>query len=521
MKNYENSIIEILHTQGSFSKPFIKYGISLLKNCPLKKYLELRIFLWNSNDSEKNLKMIKEYEFFIKQNKNLYFKLMNEKLINLQRSKKKYESIIVYKWLKKNFKNISPKFRSIISISLFNYVAFSNFKVNKVRLWGEEIEINKTIKLFYLIGKSRESAKKELYEESLMYLNEAYIISKKIYHIPGILNSLNDYAWYSKKILIKNYKIIGRELFYILGYFKEKNEIKINILDTLDYVFDDFSKNKIELYLLINTLEKKNIPKKYIKLFKEAKKYELKTYINSYEIKEDLIIFFKENNYLKKGISKTTFFKIVNNKNKTIKSNTIKSILMKNPNIKIIDNIPYDFKNELYKIQIIKEYEKNKKIFKSLKSIKNKLMSTYSATLNRKKIFPNIIKNYDIFIKKDFKEIEKSIEYMFFVLKIIKSDEFTESRKDLFNKFIKKIKNKEKFLNSYLNSYEYEKNVMDIFIRNYVRYNIKWKIKLIPNKKIFKFIKVYGLNEQTANISLWYFENKEKFYFFKAIKNFL
>ena len=85
-------------------------------------------------------------------------------------------------------------------------------------------------------------------------------------------------------------------------------------------------------------------------------------------------------------------------------------------------------------------------------------------------------------------------------------------------KFFEKIHHKKEFITFYFELFEQEKEAMDVYMRNYTRYNRKWEMKLPVEQKLKWFIKKFGLKEQPAVLSYWCFEKEERYVFLRAMK---
>jgi len=98
---------------------------------------------------------------------------------------------------------------------------------------------------------------------------------------------------------------------------------------------------------------------------------------------------------------------------------------------------------------------------------------------------------------------------------------FFLARRELAFNFLKNLNDKYRniFINFYLSLSEEEKEMMDIFIRNYVRYNREWELKLSHIPHIDNLIKAFHLKENPSLLSIFSFEKRERKRFLRIIEN--
>lgn len=155
-------------------------------------------------------------------------------------------------------------------------------------------------------------------------------------------------------------------------------------------------------------------------------------------------------------------------------------------------------------------------------------ISSFMALFNRKKIFPYLTKNvlilFELFSKNwknFFSEFKNKWEIKRFISFMGKDiHPFFLARRNLAESFINNLspKNRSKFINFYLSLPEKDREIIDIFVRNYVRYNRKWEfdIPLISNG-LNNFIETYKLPKIPSYLSFFSFDKKERKKFQKII----
>jgi len=427
---------------------------------------------------------------------------------------------------------------------LINY-SFMNEDLNlpKSRFWSKDKEISPSTKLFLLIGKARKEIKEGRIEKGVSYYQKGLQIAAKIPHPSGIITCYNDISWYL--INEKPFKALyyAEKGIYYLSYYFEDPKIYFYILDTIFNI-----EKKLNYYKIFETSEIIDIYKdddfvksKYSNLLNEIKKFDVNFNKNLY--KNSL----KLRNYLKKQIkninktskltkiSRNKLNNILNGKTKNIRGDTIRK-LINGLNIDIDNNIPNEIFSEIIKIRIDQNFKNSVEYLKEKSKIeRNKLIvSTYMALFNRRNLYKYLIKkdvlkriiylidnDFDIFIN----FTQKKYETKRFISYILNPPTFIKGRRNLISKFLDNIdKAKLNFIiNFYLNIKENEREILDIFIRNYIRFD-KISHSLGINSDIrFKhndIIESLNLNSNSCILSYSSFSKWERVKFNRFLEKF-
>ncbi|MFN3699504.1 MAG: hypothetical protein ACK4SU_04820, partial [Dictyoglomus sp.] len=140
---------------------------------------------------------------------------------------------------------------------------------------------------------------------------------------------------------------------------------------------------------------------------------------------------------------------------------------------------------------------------------------TYMSLLNRKyfqkeRSLKELIKLMDKDFNEFLKIIEKDWYLMDFINKIFTAHPLIEARKNLACNFLKALpkKRRREFIYQYLEFKEKEKRYIEIFIRNYERYNKKWEITLNLKNIPEKFLRKYNLKKMPLILSIYSFDKK-------------
>ena len=467
-------VMDIISKYGSFSKPFVNYFLEYGRiNTLCKYYLFTLKYIWNGNYNsalstlEKGLNLCND-------NKTLYFIFLSQKLLILKKLKRDQEADKLFLKLKKDFYKIPKYARKIASSSLLN----SYSDISKFRIWGKIYEEDNSAKTFILIGKAKEEIEKNNLKKGIKLYLDAFKTAKSIPHPVGIINSLNNASWFLKESHPKISLILSNKLSYFLGLYREDMDRFLYALDTIFKIQRLNSDPKIlETADILTSLEK---------------------YLNKLNLPSEKLKYYKET------IEQAKDFKFSHKKSTNIR--------------KIYLNNKFDINNIFH---YISQLSNEDKIIL--------FVSSFMSSFNRKKIFPYITHNIAIlfeYFSKDWNNFLLNSKDNWEILRFISFmgeniHPFFLARRELAFNFLKNLNDKYRniFINFYLSLSEEEKEMMDIFIRNYVRYNREWELKLSHIPHIDNLIKVFHLKENPSLLSFFSFEKRERKKFLRIIEN--
>ncbi|MBM7560302.1 hypothetical protein [Marinitoga litoralis] len=510
MNEKNREIFEIISDYGSFAKPFLNFMILKTKHDGWNHLFKSLEYSWKN----KRTKALEEIERGLKHNntKTLKYLLLAKKLSYLSSIREFDKSKEIYVFLRENFKNMPKKSRKIVSSVLINVENILNLN-EKTRLWSKEYELDPSTEIFITLGKAREKIKEEEYSEAWKYFERSLILSKKTPHRMGIITGLNDWSWYLKDFDLEKSKQLSHELMFYSGYYFEEMENRFGVFDT----FFEVNKGDIEtLFLYSNIIYyfyhklpesgKRNSKENYESMFNIIRKFiisEKSTYINTEELRNCI-----KNNIAniseaskKIHVSRKSLSGIINGKVLEIKGDTLKKILLGLNMVPDI-NSPEAIINEYGKIYIEKAFKEsvNKLEKMNVEERKRLFFNTYIACIYKPKIDIVQIKNLN-FVD-DF-----SIKW--FIIEMIKGNEFINARKNLVDHFFSKMNKSayNEFINIYYDLNKNEKEYMDVYIRNYSRYDIKWNIRIEIPDFLRNFVEKYSLKKMPATLAYWYYES--------------
>jgi DNA-binding Xre family transcriptional regulator len=525
---------------GSYSKPVLNYMLENKIDICYRHYLKSLEYIWK----REYLKALKEVNSGLKRckaNISIYYLLLSNKFIISFYINDTENLKNLYNKIRREYKKIPPTVRKITSQFLMNYSLMGqNTDFQKSRFWSKEKELSPSTKLFLLISKARREIKEKRIQNGISYYQKGLKIANKIPHPTGLITCFNDISWYLKDEKPLKSLYYAEKGIYYLGYYYEEPKINFYILDTIFSI-----EKKLNFYRIFETSELINkyknddfVKSKYGKLLKEIKKYnvdfEKNLYKNSKGLRNYLKKYIKNINKASKitKISRDKLYDILNGKTKNIRGETIRK-LINSLNIEIENITPNEIFSELIKIKIDENFEKAISFLNEKEDIeRNKLIiSTYMSLYDRKNQYRYLIKKDNLkkilyLINSDFEKFKeftnKRYETKRFISYVLNPPIFIKGRRDLVLKFLNNLhyENLNDFINFYLNINEDEREILDIFIRNYIRFN-KITINLGENIEIEKYKNIIDfLNLNTSSILLsFYFFSKWERVKFKRLLN--
>jgi hypothetical protein len=450
----------MIKSHGSFSKPFLNFIISNSNLSKAERAFILCVKYDYDYDREKALSEIRKIKDC--HDKNLKFLLMMKKL-ELYRSlgRRKYAQAL-YNKLREVLLYISPNIRDSVIDELIAYIALSgeqNDDLGKFKL--DNRHISDSANIFFEMNKGRKLIK-DGNKEGLENFKNALKIATKIYHPSGIVTALNALCWYGMKYNLDQALEYGKEALYSAGmYFEGANilyafDTVIEMMNnTSDIAFTEISRDFVELY--------EKAPENIKKRYKKAKRLAEDTLNGSfYHIDGKIKRFLRKINKeyaLDAFITRKQVYNILHSKVKSIRGETIRRIL-KRIDIKDfqVDSLPSPFWIEFIKM-------------------KDGLDDGIDAVINERQTL----------------------------------DPYVKARLDLEREFLGRMPEhiKENFIKAYLNLDEDERHVIDRFARDYIRYDIKWGMRIEVPDEMEEYVKVFHLKRMSAALAYWSYDDEK------------
>jgi len=529
-------IAYMLFKYGSFAKPFLNIILKEKIDKAWKHYFKSQKYEWRNN-FKRALEEIDKGIELCENNKTLYYLLLSEKVLFLRNlGEKKGDEY--FKELRRDFAKIPILARKITAPSLLGYFVskYKDLNTQRIRFWSSKYILDKSSELFLKVAKAEIEIKRNNIRKGISLYFDALRISKEIPHPRGVIKSLNDSAWYLRDIHPKISLKLARCSSYYVGWYKEDIESVFFVFDTLIEIqkrLKDFS--ILETIDIINFVEK-NLPigkgwgtkEHYKDTLSFVKKFNFdlrtKTYKNTEEIREYIKKYIgdKKLHEISKitGITRTNLRFLLLGKTKRIKDDTLRKIIEK-LNISVdIFNSPLPFIIEDIKRKLLDKFYKNIDNFINLSEIEriSLFIATYMSFIrdkgfylsrkNRLRIFLEILernpKDLIYQIKNNFELIK------FFNEMMAPSNPFYSARIKLALIFLNRLNNKKRreFIYFYANLNENNRKIIDVFIRNYVRYDRKWEVNPSYINELEAFIRRFNLKKIPTYLSFYYFDRE-------------
>ncbi|KFZ21470.1 hypothetical protein [Thermotoga neapolitana] len=499
MKGIES--LKEIFKYGAFSLPVANYLLcegNIPGDC--KGILDVLKLAWKGNFKEAIRRADKAVEnsrsetakYFLLANKLAFLKYTGKTDVNL------------YRYLKRNLPKMSKSIRDTVIVTLINFEASGVKPLRKMRVWKNNYR-KSTLSFLYLSLARREADSGDLSEAVHGYI-QAYKLSREIPHPTCMVSSLNDLAWDIKEKHPKLAYDLSKGAVFWLGYYKEAPGNLFGTLDTL-FVLEK-SIGSPFIHSTAHIIVSISVPKNYLPLLKEAKKFVLdhtrSTYPNTSEVREYIKnVIQKRRPLSSKGISD-----ILKGKTRTIRADTIRRLLT----FSVDPSAPFPIWNEWIKMEIERKYKESSEKIKgfSLHQRQILFLSTYTALLDReflsrkerlKKTYTLLedIESFADFMAKDYQTME-------FVVSMVKAHPFVEGRKEAVKRALARMKRKrlERFVLRYIEMKESDRKLLDRFLRNYGRYDgVRFGIRLKGPEVVREFAKKYSLKVQPLFAAFW------------------
>ncbi len=509
-------IANLVDTFGSFAEPFLNMALDNEEiGYAWRKYFAALKLNWK-NEFPHALKEVNDGLKSHSKDKTLYYLLLSRKLSILIGMGDPKGDMIYSTLLRDEAKIPFPARRYVMPI-LLNYLSIREIEggikgLKKVRIWSKKYDTDRRTQIFLLLGNARDKIKNGKLSKAFSLFLQSFRIAAKIPHPLGITDALNDMAWYMRNRHPLWSRKIAKQAVYWAGWYREN---VASVFYTFDTLFECQQKAKdpllyenAEIMLLTNKYLPHGVGRETQEHYREKIEF-CKQIVPTFETSE-----YKNSEFLRKylkkhmisishthkisGVGKTTILGMLKGYVKEIKGDTLKKLIKALKLIPSPTDSPFPIWNEFLKLKMndtfSKSIEKLKRTRKEQRQID--FISTYMAYVNRRRSLPYLSKTGKLKIAFDFLEdadkfktfMSERYETMEFVNNMFNEmHPFFQARKDLVVRFMKKIPKsaKKKFMEVYTEITasrpfisERDRKMIDRFVMDYSRYNIKWGIGL-------------------------------------------
>jgi hypothetical protein len=523
-------VIDVLMKYGSFARPLLNLALSNDKlNSAWKEYFKAIRYDWQK-EYTLELKCIERGIKSFKDDKTVKYLYLAQELYVLQNLKKP-EGNRLYTQLRREFHKVPKLARKTVATTLLSYPSLNTNKTDlpKTRLWSQYYQNDRSTQVFILLGKAREKIKTGNITEGIALYFKGLRIAKTIPHPTGIINNLNDSAWYIRHSHPHWALRLANQAMYWAGWYREDARSVFYVFDTFFEIQRIISDKRLcETASLIASLQK-HLPsgqgrdtREYYKETIQDCKYFIFDLKGSVYKNSDLL-----RNYLRRfvksissvsvdsNISRGKLSALLNGKTKTVRGETIRKLikgLKPKPNPL---NDPTPIVNEWMKIKIEDAF------FNSLEKLKGikpndriiSLLLTYMTVFDRKEKLPylsrkGILERAIELCTADMNEFTNFMSHRYETMRftsdmINEMHPFIEGRKDLVKKFLGKIPKKRMkiFAVNYAELTEGDRKIVDAFARNYTRYDLGWEFYIGLPVELKEFVKFFHLKKRPSTLA--------------------
>ncbi len=516
---------------GSFAMPFVNWALSKDEiNSAWKEYFKALKYDWQK-EYTLELKCIERGIKRCKDDQTVKYLLLSLELSVLQNLKKP-EGDRLYIQLRREFHQVPKLARKRVATALLSYPSLNLNETDlpKTRLWSQYYQNDRSTQVFILMGKARKKIKMGNIAEGIAFYFKGLRIAKSIPHPTGIMDTLNDSAWYMRYSHPHWALRLANQAMYWVGWYCEDARDVFYVFDTLFVIQRIVSDHRLgETASLIDSLQK-YLPsgqgrgtREYYKETIQGYKYfifDLKGSIckNSNSLRNYLKKFVKSisSASVSSNISRGKLSAILNGKTKTVRGETIRKLikgLKLEPNPL---NDPAPIINEWMKIKIKDAFLDD---LKKLEGIRPNdrvilILSTYMSILDRKEKLSYLSRKGKLewaieLCTADMNEftnfMSNRYETMRFASDMVSEmHPFIEGRKDLVKKFLGRMSTKRMrtFAVNYAKLTERDRKIVDAFARNYTRYDLGLKVHdLRLPVELKEFVEFFHLKKRPSMLA--------------------
>jgi len=523
-------VIDALMKYGSFARPLVNWALSNDKlNSAWKEYFKAIRYDWQKENTLE-LKCIERGIKRCKDDKTVKYLLLALELSVLQNLKEP-EGNRLYIQLRREFHKVPKLARKTIATALLSYPSLNTNETDllKTRLWSQYYQNDRSTQVFILLGKAREKIKTENITEGIALYFKGLRIAKTIPHPTGIINSLNDSAWYIRHSHPHWALRLANQAIYWVGWYREDARGVFCVFDTFFEIQKIVSDQRLcETASLIASLQKhlpsgqgRDTREYYKETIQDCKHFifDLKgsVYKNSDLLRNYLKRFVKSISSVSvdSNLSRGKLSAILNGKTKTVRGETIRK-LIKGLKLKLNPlNDPTPLINEWMKIKIEDAFFDS---LAKLKGIKPNdriilLLLTYMTIFDRKEKLAYLSRKGKLeraieLCTADMNEFTNFMSHRYETMKFVSDmineiHPFIEGRKDLVKKFLGRMPKKRMrmFAVSYAKLTEGDRKTVDAFARNYTRYDLGWEVYIGLPVELKEFVKFFHLKKRPSTLA--------------------
>ncbi len=515
---------------GSFARPLVNLALSNEKlNSAWKEYFKALRYDWQE-EYTLELKCTERGIKRCKDDKTVKYMLMDLKLSVLQNLKAP-EGNRLYTQLRREFHKVPKLARKTVATTLLSYPSLNTNETGlpKTRLWSQYYKNDRSTQVFILLGKAREKIKTGNITEGIALYFKGLRIAKTIPHPTGIIDSLNDSAWYIRHSHPHWALRLANQAIYWVGWYREDARSIFYVFDTFFEIQRIVSDQRLgKTASLITSLQKylpsgqgRNTREYYKEIIQDCKYFifdlEGSVYINSNSLRNYLRRFIKSisSASVDSNISRGKLSAILNGKTKTVRGETIRK-LIKGLKLKLNPlNDPTPIINEWMKIKIEDAF------FDSLEKLKGikpndriiSLLLTYMTIFDRKEKLPylsrkGILERVIELCTTDMNEFTNFMSHRYETMRFVSDminemHPFIEGRKDLVKKFLGRMPKKRMkiFALSYAELTEGDRKTVDAFARNYTRYDLGLEVYVGLPVELKEFVEFFHLKKRPSTLA--------------------
>lgn len=526
---FEISRLVAIH--GSFARPFLQWALASDLAPAWKAYFRALQRSWQRQD-QRALGEIETGLAACGSGHTLRYMLLAEKLLLLERLGRA-EAATLYQQLREQFERMPPRAREIVRSSLVNYRALldQTMDVPATRLWSKDSGRDRSALAFLYLGQARERSRAgKLAEATSLYLTSLHY-SLPIPHPTGILNALNDLAWYLRRQAPAFSLSLAERAAALVGQYFEDLPSWAFVLDTLFEL--QAASGDPDLVLTAETLaaflhDSPQAARRYAARLQQCERllmdYECSRYPNDVNLQRALrrgmstVTQAARNS----GVERARISQIVNGRVREVRGDTLRRL------IEGLALKPLPFRSPQPLLAEWRKSTTQERFGQSLHALAQfptkertvLLLSTYMAFFRRRETLPWLSRKEKLahliqLARQDLSQLAEEAQgrwegRMFISLVEGAIHPVLAARRSLAAEFLRGLSEQrvEQFVSFYATQPEEDRQALDLFVRNYARYDRPWGVRLPCPEELRPLVRTLNLREDNAAISWFAFSTR-------------
>ncbi|MEI6530467.1 MAG: hypothetical protein WCN99_03155, partial [bacterium] len=413
----------------------------------------------------------------------------------------------------------------IVTSVLLNCHALLQEPLPTTRQWSPLSQREPSDQVFILLAQAREAVCSQKLDQGVALFRQCMQLAGTIPHPTGLINALNDLAWYIRGAQPELASAKSQEAMYQAGRFFEDSHRWFFVFDTAAQIEEEQRQPCfLETACLIRDLAAElpsNQRDRYAQRIAACTLWDFDRSKSRYRCTQELRIALKRRipslgmAARASGLEKARLSNLLSGKVAEVKGDTLRKLihgLAIQPDCR---NDPTPLIAEWVKSETRRKAERflTRLVAFHPRRRTRELLVLYMGTPARNSRLPGLSRGSRLatFLNRCQQlSPPRSTEEEFLLALGEMAPPLVRARIDLAGEFLKRLggRNRDRFTQFYLTAHEQDRRILDSFVRNYARYSIHWGMQIPLEDGLLSFVRHFNLNASIAAVAFWAFEKK-------------